>query len=133
MTRAFLDTSYLLALVLRKDEHHEAAVRCQQQYQGSLVTTEYVLIELHDALCQSTLRPLAISIAERLLTDPSVTVVSSSKDLFERGREFFSARRDKDWSLTDCISFVVMQDHDLRDALTADHHFAQAGFNILVR
>jgi len=45
----------------------------------------------------------------------------------------FRQRRDKGWSLTDCISFLAMQRHGLAEALTADHHFEQAGFNILLR
>lgn len=133
MRRAFLDTSYLLSLALRNDEHHDAAMRCQEQYEGQLVTTQDVLVELHDALCQAMLRPLAISVADRLQSDPSVTVVPASEELFRRGRELFRSRPDKDWSLTDCISFVVMQDHGMRDALTGDHHFEQAGFNVLMK
>jgi predicted nucleic acid-binding protein len=133
MRRAFVDTSYLLALLLKKDEHHEAALRCQGEYEGELFTTEYVLVELHDALCQTALRPLAISVAQELLGDPSVRVVSSSTDLFHQGRELFRSRPDKDWGLTDCISFAVMHHHGLRDALTADHHFEQAGFTILLK
>ena len=133
MRRAFVDTSYLLALLLRKDEHHEAAVRWQEQFEGELATTEYVLVELHDALCRAAFRPLAISVADRLLSDPSVMVVPASEGLFSRGRELFRGRPDKDWSLTDCISFVVMQENGLRDALTADHHFEQAGFDILLK
>jgi predicted nucleic acid-binding protein len=53
--------------------------------------------------------------------------------LFERGLSLYSRRPDKDWSLTDCISFVVMEEHGLRDVLTADHHFQQAGFTILLK
>lgn len=133
MRQAFLDTSYLLALLLRKDEHHDAAIQCQEAFEGQLVTTEYVLVELHDALSQAALRPLALAVADQLLSDPSVTVVRASQALFDHGRELFSSRPDKEWSLTDCISFVVMQNHGLHDALTADHHFQQAGFNALMK
>jgi predicted nucleic acid-binding protein len=132
MRRAFLDTSYLLALLLRNDEHHSAAVQCQAEYAGELVTTDYVLVEFYDALCQSALRSLAIEAADRLMNDPRVTIVPASRDLFTKGRELFRDRADKDWSLTDCLSFVVMQDQGLQDALTADHHFEQAGFNVLL-
>ena len=132
MRRAFLDTSYLLALLLRKDERHDAALRCQQRFEGDLVTSEYVLVELHDALSQAALRPLAISAIDKLLSDPNVTVVRACQDLFDRGRQLFRDRPDKDWSLTDCTSFVVMRDQVLRDALTCDHHFEQAGFSSLM-
>ena len=76
---------------------------------------------------------MAVAVADRLLSDPSVTVIPASEGLFNRGRELFRSRPDKDWSLTDCISFVIMQDHGLRDALTGDHHFEQAGFVALLR
>ncbi|MFI5381207.1 MAG: type II toxin-antitoxin system VapC family toxin [Tepidisphaerales bacterium] len=79
------------------------------------------------------MRPSAITVADQLLSDPSVTVVRASAELFERGRELFRNRPDKDWSLTDCLSFVTMEGHGLRDALTADHHFEQAGFNVLIK
>jgi uncharacterized protein len=54
--------------------------------------------------------------------------VQTSDELFEEGFSLYSARSDKDWSLTDCISFVVMQRRNIREALTADRHFEQAGF-----
>jgi len=133
MRQAFLDTSYVLALVLRDDEHHETAIQFQQQYRGELVTTDYVLLEVHDSLCQESLRPLALSVTDRLLGDASVTIIRGSDSLFDRGRNLFRSRPDKDWSLTDCISFVIMQDHELREALAFDDHFRQAGFNTLTK
>lgn len=47
--------------------------------------------------------------------------------------ELFGKRPDKDWSLTDCISFVVMHDYGLADALTTEHYFEQAGVNALLK
>ena len=64
--------------------------------------------------------------------DPLVTIVPSDPALLDRGIALYDQRPDKSWSLTDCISFVIMQDHDLLDALTGDHHFEQAGFNVLM-
>jgi hypothetical protein len=61
-----------------------------------------------------------------------VTLVPATPDLFERGRDLFAARPDKAWSLTDCTSFTVMADLAIKDALTTDHHFAQAGFRVLI-
>lgn len=59
-----------------------------------------------------------------------VTIVSADQALFDRGVSLYNQRLDKMWSLTDCISFIIMQDHGLRDALTGDYHFEQAGFNV---
>ena len=60
-------------------------------------------------------------------------VVPASAELFQRGVEFFCARPDKEWSLTDCISFVVMAEKGISEALTADRHFEQAGFKALLK
>ena len=59
--------------------------------------------------------------------------MASSPELFASGSDLYAQRLDKDWSLTDCISFVVMRERGIAEALTADHHFEQAGFTILLR
>ena len=65
-------------------------------------------------------------------TDPAFQCVRATSELIQRGRKLYRERADKEWPLTDCISFVVMQDHGLSEALTADHHFEQAGFKALL-
>lgn len=65
-------------------------------------------------------------------TRKDVLLISASTDLPQRGRDLFAARMDKAWSLTDCVSFVVMKDLALTEALTTDHHFRQAGFHALL-
>jgi len=64
--------------------------------------------------------------------DPAFRVVRATTELIERGKELYRRRPDKEWPLTDCISFVVMQDEGLTEALTGDHHFEQAGFKALL-
>jgi len=86
-----------------------------------------------DALAAPCQRGVFAVLLERLLADPNVTIVPPSQELFERGVELYNDRPDKDWSLTDCISFVVMDQHSLTDALTGDHHFEQAGFGVLLK
>jgi predicted nucleic acid-binding protein len=63
----------------------------------------------------------------------SCKVATLHSDLFRRGTDFFSARPDKEWSLTDSISFVVMSELGITDTLTSDHHFEQAGFRVLLK
>jgi predicted nucleic acid-binding protein len=133
MTAAFLDTSFLLALVLADDAHHAAAVALQLQITGPLITTEYVLIELVDALAAEALRPRAIATVELLRSDPMVQIVPATSELMDAGLKLFAARPDKRWGLTDCISFTVMVRKGITDALTADRHFEQAGFTALLR
>jgi uncharacterized protein len=133
MRAVFADTSYYLALLNKGDEYHAAAYKFTAGYDGAFVTTAWVLAELANALCRAANRPLFLSLLEDLQEDNRVTIVPSSKELFHQGIELYRKRIDKDWSLTDCISFVVMQEGALTDSLTADHHFKQAGFHALLR
>ena len=68
-----------------------------------------------------------------LRASPSVTIVPAEQALFDRAVTLYDERPDRAWSLTDCASFALMRDHNRRDALTGDHHFEQAGFNVLMK
>lgn len=129
----FLDTSYLVALLRRRDAHHLGAIRLRPVFDGPLVTTEFVLLELLDSLAGSTLRPRAISAVHNIRSESRVNVIAASPSLFRDGLDLLEARPDKGWGLTDCTSFVVMQREGLTEALTADRHFEQAGFKALLR
>lgn len=133
MITSFIDTSFLIAFVLTDDEHHRRAVAWHHVIQGGLLTTEYVLVEFVDALWDPPLRPLAVETVSVLRRRAGVQVVPASTLLFDDGLAMFADRRDKEWSLTDCLSFVVMQRREVTDALTSDHHFEQAGFRALLR
>ena len=97
------------------------------------MTTGWVLTELADGLAPTADRHLYQPILGDLQQDPSADIVPASQDLLERGQALYFARPDKQWSLTDCISFVVMEEHGITEALTADHHFEQAGFTALLK
>ncbi len=133
MTPTFLDTSFLLALLLTDDAHHERAIAWQKAVRGGLLTTEYVLVELADALVSEHLRVKTSPVIRALKSDPAVQIVGADTGLMDRGMELYATRTDKRWSLTDCISFVAMRDAGAVDALTSDHHFEQAGFRALLR
>ena len=132
MKAVFADTSYYLALTNSLDQHHAAVCQWTSAFAGTSVTTAWVISELASAMSQSVNRPFFLSLLRDLQTDARVTIVPPSKELFDRGIDLFSQRTDKEWSLTDCISFLVMQDHGLKEAATLDHHFIQAGFNVLI-
>jgi predicted nucleic acid-binding protein len=133
MKAVFADSYYYLAFVNERDAGYEAAIEYSRTYVGRSVTTEWVLMEVADALSDPWQRPIFLELMNRLRSEPGVLIVAASHDLFDRGIALFSERPDKSWSLTDCISFVVMQDHGLTEALTADHHFEQAGFVRLLK
>lgn len=132
MNPVFADSYYYLALVNRNDAAHKHAVELSNTARPRTITTAWVITELADAMAHSSQRGTFLALLEALETDPGVTIVAPSKDLYDAGLSLYARRPDKDWSLTDCISFVVMEQLGLKDALTADRHFQQAGFKTLL-
>jgi uncharacterized protein len=131
MTSRFADTFFFVALLDRKDQHHSAVTDYLATSHDFLITTRWVLAEVANALGSSALRSAAAAWLNFIESDPSTLIVKSNDELYLKGLQLYSDRADKDWSLTDCISFVVMQEHRISDALTGDHHFEQAGFKAL--
>ncbi len=135
MERWFIDTSFLIALASGADQHHARANQLLDQAERdnvSLVTTSAVLLELGAALSRLAFRAGAITVIRELQADARVEIISVDGELLERGLALFERRQDKEWSLTDCISFEVMTRLGLAQALTADAHFEQAGFAALM-
>ncbi len=130
--KVFADTSYFEALLSTRDEHNAAAVAASRGPWTEIVTAEFILVELGAALSKAGDRADFLAIDRMVRTRPDVTLIPATPHLFERGRDLFAARPDKAWSLTDCTSFTVMADLAIKDALTTDHHFAQAGFRVLI-
>ena len=133
MTEEFADSFYYFALLNPTDAAHELAVSCATSLVAPLVTTAWVLTELADGMANKSDRAECIAFIDELRRSPKVIIVPSTPELFERGLGLYRNRPDKDWSLTDCISFVVMQREGISEALTADHHFEQAGFAALLK
>lgn len=133
MKRVFGDTSYYIALLNPADDSHDRAVRLAERVVAPIVITEYILIKLGNAFSGPRLRPLFVSVYESIQADPNTTIIPASSALLGRGFDLFRRRMDKEWSITDCVSFVVMREHGIEEALTTDHHFGQAGFNALLK
>lgn len=133
MSALFADTSYYLAIVNADDIDRQLAMQWSDRWRGRVVLKDYILMELGNALSSISRRHHLVPLVESLKANRKVELIPANEELFERGLELFGQRPDKDWSLTDCISFVVMQDYGLTDALTTDHHFEQAGFRALLR
>jgi predicted nucleic acid-binding protein len=128
----FADTFYYLAIVSRHDAAHVRAVELSRQLTSPLVTTAWILTEVGDALSAPRQRSAFAILMDALTSDPQVAIVPPTQAYFDQGVALFKSRADKEWSLTDCISFVVMQEMQLQEALTGDRHFEQAGFRALL-
>jgi predicted nucleic acid-binding protein len=127
----FADTAFWIALFRYRDQYHREA-RAWQDYlvrSGAiLVTTEAVCWEWMNAMSGAATLGVAAHGYERIRLDPRIEVVPCSGEMSAEALRLFTDRSDKDWSLTDCLSFVVMGRRNVSDALTADRHFEQAGF-----
>ena len=133
MKRLFADTFFIFAFLSADDSAHQAASAFYDTFDGELVTTEWILTELADGLAGVSDRQTFVEFYSTLRNDSTVRIIASNSEIFGAGVELYAKRPDKEWSLTDCISFVVMHREGLADALTGDHHFEQAGFNALLR
>jgi len=133
MSACFADTYFFIALLFENDEAHGEAQARAADLSGRMYTSAWVLTEVADALAIPGRRQRFLPLLQFLRSNPLVTIVPPEQGLFDRGAALYDERPDKSWSLTDCISFIIMQDHSLHDALTGDHHFEQGGFNVLMK
>jgi len=131
--RYFVDTSYWIALELADDQNHDPA---QAKWNSldlvntDFVTTTYVFDEAITFLNSRNAHRTAVELGDSILLSPRIELVHIDEDLFFEGWEFFQRHRDKEYSLTDCISFIVMKQRKLTTALTFDKDFSQAGFQV---
>jgi len=132
MSLVFADTSFYIAFANPKDRWHEMAAAIAYRWRGTIVTTEYILVELGNHLCDPSDRSVFLRMAEMIQQDPKARLIPATSGLLQAGLQLFGKRMDKGWSLTDCISFAVMEAHAITEALTCDRHFEQAGFRMLL-
>ena len=133
MTACFADSYYYIALLNPRDSAHARATDVARKLSRAVLTTEWVLTEVANVLSAPERRGVVASFLAALRKTRGVEVLPASADQFEGGLRLYADRPDKSWSLTDCISFVTMTGHGLREALTGDHHFEQAGFRALLK
>lgn len=132
MTSWFADTFYLIALLNSDDEAHARAAEFAQAPHG-IVTTSWILTEFADGLADTPARQHFLSFINRFRANPRTAVIPATEEILVRAMRLYDERPDKEWSLTDCTSFIVMGDLGLTEALTGDHHFEQAGFMALLK
>lgn len=129
----FADTFFYRALLDPVDAAHEATVEFTKRKRFRTVTTEFVITEVGDEFRSARAQAAFLIWLDGLRRDATVEIVAASPDLVEAGVDHFRRFGDKEWGLTDCISFTVMASRGLHAALTGDQHFQQAGFVALLR
>lgn len=131
--RFFLDTMFIQAFLNNRDPYHKSVLPFLPRVRAAkeVWLTEAILVEVGNAL--STInRTIAAQFIAECYETPNMRVVSVDTPLLNQALNLYRSRPDKDWGLTDCISFVVMQEQNITDAVTADKHFNQAGFKALL-
>ena len=129
--KVFIDTAAFIGILVDKDENHKSAIKVMSDLRAKkarLFTTEAVLFELANALSAIEFRERVVSFIDTLRRLASVEIVPANAELFEKALRLYRERPDKEWSLTDCASFIVMKDRGISLAFTSDKHFDQAGF-----
>lgn len=131
MEKIFVDTAAWLALLNKDDDLHVQArqvMKTLRRQRAILVTTEFVLLEVADALSAPAHRGRTVKFINDLRQLHLLSILPASQSLWTAGWKLYSDRLDKDWSLTDCSSFAVMTQERLTQSFTSDHNFEQAGF-----
>jgi uncharacterized protein len=132
----FADTSYWMALLNPRDELYPKAVAAYREHSSrGVVTSEMVLAEVLNGFSNRgrILRDAGARAVETIQRRADVTVIPQTSGQFEGALQFYKKVADKEWSLTDCASFLIMEERGIRAALTHDRHFAQAGFETVLR
>jgi predicted nucleic acid-binding protein len=129
----FADSSFYFALLSKGDAHHVAAVTLARATPAATVTTEWVLAEVFDGLSAAAQRKFASVLLSSLRADRRVRILTFGDITFDDALRLYVQRPDQNWSLTDCASFIAMRRLGITEALTADHHFEQAGFRALLK
>ena len=131
--RLFIDTVFVQALLNRRDQYHSVALQLLPRVQAApeVWTTEAILVEVGNALSDIN-RDTAVRFIRQCYKPGNLHVVTIDTRLMFAATDLYASRPDKGWGLTDCLSFVTMQEKGLSLAVTNDRHFVQAGFVALL-
>ena len=130
----FADTWFWIGLLHEPDQHHKAATAIYKKIGSSqIVTSEMILTEVLNVFRKfgPRWRTICCDYIDLLRTRAEILVVAQTSDYFHRGVTKYRRHRDKEWSLVDCTSFLIMDEYGIRSALTGDRHFAQAGYTLV--
>ena len=127
----FVDSVCWIALLNKTEQIHQQA---DTEYKRllkkgyHLITTTAVLNETANSLCAPQFRVAVSNFYRRIQASMRIDVVFVDESLWEAGWQLYEQHNDKEWSLTDCISMMIMNEHNTSEVLSTDHHFEQAGF-----
>ncbi len=131
--KTFVDTFFVIALINRRDAYHAQALNLAERFDGlPLVITDSVLLEIGNALARG-FKAQAVETIDHFLNSPEVETIRLTPQLFDQAYGLYKVHQDKEWGLIDCISFTVMRQMDIPEALTLDQHYLQAGFRPLMQ
>lgn len=136
MRVVFADTGYWVALLNRHDDLHRKALDLSKAVQPAhIVTTEMVLVEVLNDFSDrgEYFRQAAVNLIRGLYQHPNTTVIPQTSVQFQAALTLYEQRPDKEWSQTDCVSFRIMEEQIISEALAYDKHFLQAGHTALMR
>ena len=133
MNVVFADAFYFVARLNRRDQHHERVLKFSREFRAHILTSDWVLMEVADALAGSDCRGRVREFILHLRQSAVCEIVPASRELLDRALDLYHQHTDKEWTLTDCVSFVIMRERNVSDALTGDKHFEQAGFTALLK
>lgn len=133
MNTVFADAFYFVARLNRRDQHHQRVLQFTQDFRARLVTTDWVLMEVADALAASECRNRVRALIQHLRASPACDILPATRETLDLAMDLYHQHADKQWTLTDCTSFTTMRERGLTDALTGDHHFEQSGFVALLK
>lgn len=130
-----MDTSFVLALENKDDAHHERAKALDDQLlrEDSILLFHWgILLEIADGYARASRRAKGLQLLARFEGEQGYRLCPITESLFQEALTLYRSRPDKEWGLTDCVSFMLMKQEDITEALTADVHFRQAGFAALL-
>jgi predicted nucleic acid-binding protein len=136
MRAIFIDTSYFIALVNRQDAYHHLAKEWARKLVKEHIlchTSIPILFEIADGFARLGRRQIGISLVENIVNSENTVLHAFSEVTYHNARNLYISRSDKEWGLTDCYSFELMKELQLTQVLTADKHFEQFGYEILLK
>jgi uncharacterized protein len=131
----FVDTSFVVALVSRRDEYREVAHRIYRRFlpTDKFYYTDAIVFESLNTLSKGENRRLGLEFFDRFAASDNAELIHTTPQQFYKALDLFERHPDKEWSLVDCVSFLVMQSKQIAFALTSDGHFEQVGYIALLR